>query len=168
MRGDFPQPVLSFVGHSNSGKTTVLVRLVAELERRGYRVAVIKHHRGGDAEMDLPGKDTWRLARAGADQVLLVTPREVFHRRRTEREPDLEEVVRRIEGVDLVLTEGYKDGPALKVEVTRGDPLVSRPNDLVAIVTDRPHNLDVPQFEPGDAKGLADLIEDLFLRTREV
>ena len=62
-------PIISIVGKSNSGKTTFLEKVVRELKRRGYRVAVVKHSTH-DIKIDQPGKDTWRLAQAGSDVVV--------------------------------------------------------------------------------------------------
>ncbi len=63
-------PIVSFVGKANSGKTTLLEKVVRELKLKGYRVAVIKHSPHG-FEMDHPGKDSWRLTQAGSDIVAL-------------------------------------------------------------------------------------------------
>lgn len=159
-------PILSIVGFSGSGKTTLLERLIPELRRRGYRVAVVKHHPHPGLEIDTPGKDTWRLARAGAEQVTLVTSDHVIHRRRWGREPSLLEIATEIHEVDLILTEGFKKEHFPKIEVHR-DPassaMASRPEELVAIVSDRRFDLPVPQFDLDDVGGLADLIEERFL-----
>ncbi len=160
-------PVLSIVGFSGSGKTTLLEKLVPELRRRGYRVAVIKHHPHPGAETDAPGTDTWRMVQAGADHVALVAPDQVVHWTRREREPPLSEVVAEIRGVDLILTEGFKKGPFPKIEVHRvAGPaaLAARPRDLIAVASDRRFDLPVPQFDLDDVEGLADLIEERFLR----
>ena len=66
-------PTLSIVGHSNSGKTTLIERLIGELKRRGRRLAVVKHT-GGPFDMDRPGKDTWRYAEAGCDAIAILGP----------------------------------------------------------------------------------------------
>src|SRR3990172_6969140 len=66
-------PVVSFVGRSNSGKTTIIVKVIAELKRRGYRVGVIKHDAHG-FEIDHEGKDSWRHKKAGASTVALSSP----------------------------------------------------------------------------------------------
>jgi len=161
-------PILSIVGSSGSGKTTLLEKLIPELRRRGYRVAVVKHHPHPGLETDTPGKDTWRLAQVGTDHVTLVTPDQVVHRRRTEKEPPLSQIVAEIHGVDLILTEGFKKEPLPKIEVHRrahSSSLVSRPEELVAIASDRRFDLPVPQFDLDDVKGLADLIERRFLRS---
>jgi len=73
-------PVISIEGgKSNSGKTTLLVKIIREAKRRGWRVAILKHDVHG-FEMDKPGKDTWRHAQAGADIV-----GDLFHRERASR-----------------------------------------------------------------------------------
>jgi molybdopterin-guanine dinucleotide biosynthesis protein B len=157
-------PAISIVGASGSGKTTLLEKLVRELKRRGYRIAVIKHHPHPGLDADVPEKDTWRLSRSGADHVVLAAPDQVMHRRRLERELSLEQVVAGIRDVDLILTEGYRGENAPKIQVSRGTELlepVCDPAQLVAIVADRRFDVDVPQFDLDDAAGLADLIAGL-------
>ncbi|HIQ00598.1 MAG TPA: molybdopterin-guanine dinucleotide biosynthesis protein B [Anaerolineales bacterium] len=158
-------PVFSIVGRSGSGKTTLLENLIPEMRRRGYRVAVIKHHPHPGAALDVEGKDTWRLAQVGADHVVLVAPDQVMHRRRVEREPSLAEVVAEIRDVDLILTEGFKQGDAPKIQVSRGEvqpELVCPPDKLVAVVSDQRLDVGVPQFDPEDVGGLADLIVEVY------
>ena len=160
-------PALSIVGRSGSGKTTLLEKLIPELRRRGYRLAVVKHHHQPGLELDVPGKDTWRLARAGAEHVAIATPDQVMHRRRLEQELPLEEVLADIRGVDLILTEGYKGGSIPKIEVHRDEPqpvLLSDPAELAAVVSDQPLNVRVPQFDLEDVVGLANWIEHCYLR----
>lgn len=159
-------PILSIVGTSGTGKTTLLEKLIPELRRRGYRVAVIKHHPHPGLEVDPPGKDTWRLGRAGADHVVLVTPEQVVHRWHTQEEAPLETVAAAIQGADLILTEGYKNEPFPKIEVYRrghSRDLVSHPDQLLALATDVQLDLPVPQFSLDDVEGLADLIEHTLL-----
>lgn len=160
-----PIPALSVVGKSGAGKTTLLEKLVPELKRRGYRVAVVKHDAHG-FEIDVPGKDSWRLARAGADQVLIASPNKLAHVRQLAEELPLEEILNLITDVDLILTEGYKRGPLPKIEVSRrarSQDLICSEEELVAIVTDQQFDLKVPQFTLDDAAGLADLIFREFL-----
>ncbi len=155
-------PLLSIVGRSGSGKTTLLEKLIPELKRRGYRVAVIKHHPHPGAAFDLPGKDTWRLAQAGADHVVLAAPDQVLHRRSLAAELPLEALTAGIGDVDLILTEGYKHGPAPKIEVNRREhsaTLVLPPEALLAVVSDQRFDLPLPRFDLDDVRGLADLIE---------
>ena len=162
-------PILSIVGHSGSGKTTLLEKLIRELKRRGYRLAVVKHHHHAGLTFDKPGKDTYRFAQAGADHVVLAGPDQVAHVRRFQREPTLAQVVAPIGDVDLIITEGYKHAHAPKIEVSRGERsagLVSPPDELIAIASDRRFEVDVPQFRLEDVVALADLIEARFLNRK--
>lgn len=157
-------PLVCIVGRSNSGKTTVLEKLIGELKRRGYRLATIKHHSHPGIEIDRPGKDTWRHAQAGSDHVVIAAPDRVASIRRVDREPTLEEIAATIQDVDVILAEGYKRTGQIRVEVVRAArssaPLCT-PGELLALVTDVDIPYDVPQFGLDDATGLADRIETL-------
>jgi len=83
-------PIISIVGRSGAGKTTVLEPLIAELARRGLRVGVLKHSAHG-FEMDREGKDTWRHRRAGAQAVGIMSPDEIAVIRSLPRELPLEQ-----------------------------------------------------------------------------
>jgi len=157
-------PVVSIVGRSGSGKTTLLEKLIRELKRRGYRLAVIKHHHHPDLQLDTPGKDSWRFAQAGADHVALAGPHQIAHIRHFEHETTLEDALAAIADVDVILAEGYKSADAPKIEISRGEsPLILPPNSLIAVVSDRRLRVDVPQFDLEDVTGLATLIEARFL-----
>lgn len=159
-------PVVSIVGYSGSGKTTLLAKLIRELKQRGYRLAAIKHHHSRGLQFDKAGKDSWRFAQAGADEVVIAGPDRVIHVRAFEEEPSLEQVVAVIRDVDLVLIEGFKQADVPKIEVSRGQSeseLISPPGSLVALVAGRRVDADVPQFDLEDVAGLADLIEARFL-----
>ena len=159
-------PVVSIVGQGKSGKTTLIEKLIPEFKSRGYRVATVKHDTHS-FEIDHPGKDTWRHAQAGSDHVVIASPQRIAHIQRIERELELPEIAAAINDVDIILTEGYKRGPAPKIEVSRADKgreLLCTREELVALATDQPFEMDVPQFGLDDAAGLADLIERQFLR----
>jgi molybdopterin-guanine dinucleotide biosynthesis protein B len=91
--------------------------------------------------------------------------------RRLEEEMPLDQVVKLMGHLDLVITEGYKRGDRPKIEVTRlerGTELLCQPEELVCIMADYPVELDVPQFDLDDAKGVVDLLESVYLdRSRE-
>jgi molybdopterin-guanine dinucleotide biosynthesis protein B len=162
----FSIPIVSIVGRSDAGKTTLLEKVIPELKRRGYRVATVKHHAHPGFEIDRPGKDTWRYAQAGSDHVVIAAPDKVASIRRVAREPTLDEIVAGITDVDIILTEGYKWAGKPKIEVVRSarsrEPICG-PDELMALVTDVPFDLNVPQFGLEDVAGLADLIEQRFL-----
>lgn len=113
-------PVVALVGPSGSGKTTLLERLIGEFLRAGLRVGAIKHAPHG-FDLDRPGKDTWRFREAGAAAVAAAAPGAVGVFRTWAGEPPLDEVVRLLGDVDLVLVEGYGARAPLCVEV-RGEP----------------------------------------------
>jgi molybdopterin-guanine dinucleotide biosynthesis protein B len=158
-------PVISIVGESKSGKTTLLELLIGELKARGHRLAAIKHSRS-EFETDQPGKDSWRLRQAGCDVVILSSSKKVAFVKERERDAALEELFYYVDDdVDLVLTEGFKKAETPKIEVHRrgGGGLVCQPEQLIAVVTDEALDVAVPQYSPRDVKGLADLIEGSIL-----
>lgn len=148
-------------GKSNSGKTTLMEKLIKEVKSRGYKVATIKH-RNKDFDIDLPGKDSWRHAQAGSDLVIMASPNKLATIQKLEVELPLDDILATIKGVDIILIEGYKGGNKPKIEVFRSefhDSLYNKPEDLFAIVSDIDFNNGVPCFELDDAVGLVDLIE---------
>ncbi len=170
-------PVVSIVGRTNSGKTTLIERLIPELRARGYRVGTVKHHHHGDFEADTPGKDSWRHARAGAAAVALSSRARLAVFKSVEKEPSLDEIVARyLDGMDIVLTEGFKEGEKPKIEVVRrarGEPPLCTDRDhLVALATDDvPHAVQewgvkfgVPVFALDAPAAIADFVEGHFLR----
>lgn len=160
-------PVISVVGKSGSGKTVFLEKLIAVLNRRGLKIGVIKHDPHG-FEIDTPGKDSWRHARAGSATVVLSSPERLAIIKRLDEEMTLDALVSTyLQDVDLVITEGYKTGRKKKIEVSRRErsqDLVSPAQDLIAIVTDQNFDLPVPHFGLDDAEALADLLEEEVLR----
>jgi molybdopterin-guanine dinucleotide biosynthesis protein B len=156
-------PIISIVGRRNSGKTTVLEGLIAELTRRGLRVGVLKHSDGG-FDMDREGKDTWRHRRAGARSVGIMSPREVAVIRSLDGELALTEAASLLGAdLDVVLTEGFKQAPTMKVEVVRaetGCEIVTPRERVLAVVSDCPVATTAPRLSFGDSAALADLIMD--------
>ncbi len=155
--------LISIVGQSGVGKTTFIEKLVPELKRRGLRVAVVKHH-AHPTPLDTVGKDSWRFVQAGADAVVVSSPVEVARFERTARELALAEIAARLDGFDLILTEGFKREPAPKIEMSRAavsTTLLCREQDLLAVVCDYPASTSAPRFALDDAVGVADLIEQL-------
>ena len=159
-------PVISFVGSHNCGKTTILEKVIRGLKQKGYKVAVIKHHKG-DFELDIQGKDTWRLAEAGSDVVAISSPQKTAVIKKPEQELTLDRITEMVcDGMDIVISEGYKFDDKPKIEVFRSevsDRILSDEKDLVALVTDRRFDIDVPQFSFDDADGIVKLIIEKYL-----
>lgn len=108
--------VFAVCGVKNSGKTTYLEKLVAQLKEQGIRIAVIKHD-GHDFEADVPGTDSSRFYKAGADAAIIFSGEQVlFHER---RKRTLGELLSLLSGYDLVLAEGCKDSGLPKIELLR-------------------------------------------------
>ncbi|MFN4202951.1 MAG: molybdopterin-guanine dinucleotide biosynthesis protein B [Tabrizicola sp.] len=154
--------VYGVIGWKNSGKTSLMERLVAEITSRGISVSTVKHvHHSVD--LDQPGKDTFRHRQAGAREVVLAAAERlailVEHRG---PEPELSQVLTRLSPVDLVLVEGYKRDAHLKVEVWRsetGQPPIQSGDPLVrAVATDAPLELPVPVLDLNNTRAVADFI----------
>jgi len=157
-------PIVVLVGTSGAGKTTFLEKLVKELKNRMLRVATIKHH-GHDFEIDSPGKDTWRHARAGADAVAISSPTKFAVIRKVEQEMGIDEAAAFFSDMDIIIVEGYKKSTKPKIEISRrahSDKLLSQPDNLLAIVSDMPWALGVPVFDLDDAAGVAALLVETF------
>ena len=161
-------PIISIVGKSDSGKTTLIEKLVPELTRRGYRIATVKHDVHG-FEVDREGKDSWRHKKAGAHTVVISSPKKVALIRDVETDLSLMEIRDKlIRDVDLVISEGYKRDVHPKIEIFRKERhqelLCAKEDNLIAIVTDQTFNIGVPCFDLEDMKGLSDFIEKEFLK----
>ncbi len=160
-------PVVTIVGKSGSGKTTLVCGLLPELKRRGYRVATIKHDVHG-FEIDRPGKDTWKHSQAGADTVVISSPQKVAMIEKVAKELTLEQVIDKIDNVDIILCEGYKRSDKPKIEIFRSSvhdrPLCGPEDNLLAMVSDIKLQLGVPVFALDDFSGIVDLIERMFLK----
>jgi molybdopterin-guanine dinucleotide biosynthesis protein B len=164
-------PIISIVGKSDSGKTTLIEKLLPELTRRGHRVATVKHDVHG-FEVDQEGKDSWRHKRAGAHTVIISSPQKVALIRDVEKDLTLNELREKlVQDVDLILSEVYKKDIQPKIEIFRKEKhqeLLCTPQDnLVAIVSDQTFDIGVPCFGLDDMKGLADFIERRFLAARD-
>jgi len=164
-------PIISIVGKSDSGKTTLIEKLLPELKRRGYRVATVKHDIHS-FEVDREGKDSWRHKQAGAHTVVISSPQRVALIRDVEKDLTLEELREKlIQDVDLILSEGYKKDVQPKIEVFRKEKhkelLCTKEDHLVAIVSNQKFDIGVPCFRLEDIKGLADFIEKQFLQSKK-
>ena len=108
VEGLCPAPALAFIGYQNSGKTTLVEKVINILTARGLRVGSIKHHGHAGFDIDVPGKDSWRHAQAGSRHVGLVSADRYAEYADTSEEFPLERMLERYTDVDVVIVEGYK------------------------------------------------------------
>jgi molybdopterin-guanine dinucleotide biosynthesis protein B len=161
-------PIISIVGKSNSGKTTLIEKLIPELVKKGYRVATIKHNVHG-FEIDHEGKDSWRHKKAGAHITVISSSYQIALVEDVDHDHSLEEIRNKyIKDADIILAEGYKGNPFPKIEVFRSELkrtlLCKKEDNLLAIASDIKLDIGVTCFDINDAQSLVDLIENKFLK----
>jgi molybdopterin-guanine dinucleotide biosynthesis protein B len=158
-------PVIGIAGWKNSGKTTLVIRLVEEFVRRGVSVATVKHAHH-EFQIDDAATDSARHRRAGARDVAIVSSTRwaIVHELRDEDEPTLDEVLAHLSPVDIVIVEGYKQAPIPKIEVRRREqsskePLAARDPQVLAIAADHAiADETLPVFALDDIAAIADFI----------
>ncbi len=155
--------VFGIVGWKNSGKTGLVERLVDDITNRGVTVSTMKHaHHNFD--VDQKGKDSFRHRKAGAHQVLLSSDARwvLMTELRESLKPTMEEQLRKMDPVDLVLIEGFKTNDHLKIETYRsvtGQKLIA-PSDknIIAVATNDKVDTVVPTLNLDDTKTIADFV----------
>ena len=167
-----PVPVVGFAAYSGTGKTTLLTRVLPVLTERRLRVGLVKHtHHNFD--IDYPGKDSYRLRKAGASQVLLGSSQRwvlmAEHEDKGDRPLDYHVRHLDLDKLDLVLVEGFKTASIPKIEVYRpslnNPPLFREDRHIIAIATDEPGAVvtELPVFSLDEPRAVADFIIDRFL-----
>jgi molybdopterin-guanine dinucleotide biosynthesis adapter protein len=160
--GKYVIPVISVIGRTNTGKTTLLERLIPALRSRGLRIGTVKHH-ARDFEIDREGKDSYRHKKAGASVSMITSPEKIGLVADVTQELTLSELVGLyMRDINLVITEGYKREHMPKLEVyvyQEGlDPLAKQDPDVIAIIADQPIQTHVPVFLRDDPEAIADFI----------
>jgi len=165
----FTLPVLGFAASSGTGKTTLISRLIPILNERGLKVGLVKHSHH-DFDIDQPGKDSYRLRKAGASPVVLVSS----HRRAVitelpSQEPTLEEQLYCFSNdpVDLVIVEGFKHEVFPKIELHREELncafLHTDDPSIIAIASNTNVNSNIPCLSINAPEQVADFITHHFL-----
>jgi molybdopterin-guanine dinucleotide biosynthesis protein MobB len=162
----YPKPVLGFAAFSGTGKTTLLEKLIPQLAKQGIRIAMIKHAHH-DFDIDTPGKDSYRLRKAGAQQMLIASSRRMalMTENGTPREPRLDELVRRLDldNIDLVLVEGFKHVSFPRIELHRKElgKTLMYPDDpgIIAVASDHLADCgELPALDINDSAAIAAFI----------
>lgn len=147
-------------GVKNSGKTTLIEKLIGELVSRGYKTAVIKHD-GHDFEADVPGTDSWRHQKAGAYGTCIFSPHRYFIYK---KQPGVteEDMINAFPEADIIILEGFKQLEYTKLEIVRegnSEKPVCPADSLIALVS----NMDAAEFPAQYANlpvfGLEDIVE---------
>lgn len=170
-------PAIAFIGYQNSGKTTLVEKVIAELTRRGLRVGSLKHHGHHGFDIDVPAKDTWRHHQAGSKHVGLIcaTRWAEYADTREEDEMPARELLSRYNDVDVVIIEGYKTEGFDNIVVARSGVDRLRGKSSLDLVDGRTLALACNEalarqaFDAGfatraininDARAICDLIQD--------
>jgi molybdopterin-guanine dinucleotide biosynthesis protein MobB len=154
--------ILEVIGYSGAGKTTLVEKLIPALRKRGIRLAVIKHT-SHHHELDQPGKDSHRLRNAGAEAVMVSSPKMVAMFRDVEREWPIKRLLRHLpRDVDLVIAEGFRNSEYPCIEVYRRaispDLKCRDTRNLLAVVGDDPGALEVPRFNRDDVRAITNFL----------
>ncbi len=167
MAFDFPRPILGFVAFSGTGKTTLLEQLIPLLRERGIRIALLKHAHH-DFDIDKPGKDSYRLRKAGASQVMVASARRwalITEHPQEQKEPQLPELLKHLdpEQCDLLLVEGFKHEHYPKIELQREalgkPPLYPDDPHIIAIACDTPQvKAPIPVLDINRPQTIGDFI----------
>ena len=159
-------PLVSITGRPDSGKTTIIVKLIHEFNKRGFRVGTIKHHRHG-FEMDCPGKDSWRHKQAGSAVTIISSPERIGMVKDVHHDYSLDELIPFFTDVDIILAEGYKHGNKPKIEIFRAEvhkrPISEKDGHLIALVTDSDFEIvAVPRFATNALEDITDFLITYF------
>ena len=158
------QRVIGVAGFKNSGKTTLVEKLVKELTAQGFRISTVKHaHHSFD--LDVEGKDSFRHRVAGATEVAVISQQRwaIMHELRSEEPPSLQEMLAKLAPCDLVIIEGYKRDAHDKIEVrnvTLGHPELAGDDPTVVAIAANGHvdHATVPVFDRDDVTRLVAFI----------
>ena len=153
--------ILSVTSYSGVGKTTLIENIVKLLTSRGYKVGTIKHtcH---DFDVDCEGKDSYKHRKAGSSKVCVVSKNRVSFIEERSEEKNLKDIVKLYSDMDLIIIEGYKKYKFKKLEIIRSDKyndIISDKEDLIGIVSDLDHQVDVVKFNLDDYINISNFIE---------
>lgn len=159
-------PIVTIVGRSRAGKTTLLEKLIPALKQRGFQIGTVKHHVHANFEIDKPGKDSWRHTQAGSDHVIISAPKKIASVRILDTELSLDEIAAQFQGVDIILAEGIQPGgqSSHRSRSRRSGGLAHKDRrEFTGCSVRYPLRAIRPLFSPENMEPLAELIQATFL-----
>lgn len=161
-------PIVGFAAFSGTGKTTLLTAIIPILKQRGYRIAVVKHAHH-QFEIDKPGKDSYQLRKAGANQMLIASRKRwalIVENNDGTRDPSLQQLINQLDttSADIILVEGFKAEAFPKIELHRSEInkecIYPGDNNIVAVASDIKLNLPehITPLNVNDAEQIAEFI----------
>lgn len=153
--------IFGVTGWKNTGKTTLVAKLVAEITERGFSVSTIKrtHH---NVDLDRPGTDSFAHRSAGAQEVMLASDQRFAIMKEFDTAPKLSDLLDRMAPVDLVLIEGFKKEPHPKIECHRAGcqtPLIASENGTIKLIASNVSlQTDLPQVDPDNIGEITDFV----------
>ena len=163
--------ILSFVGHSNSGKTSLITKIIPQIIDKGIRVGIVKHA-GSPIKVDRKGKDSRRLFESGANPTMVCNKNHLAYFANAQQDIGLAQIAQQyfFEN-DLLLTEGFKQENYPKIEVyTYSDknmPICFHDDTVKAIITDHPYSWHIPEFSFNDINGVVEWIVSYYLELKK-
>ena len=160
-------PTIAIIGRSHSGKTTLIEGLIRHFKQKGRKISIIKHMKH-DFQIDYRGKDSYRYREAGADSAVITNDRIYALISNDEKTASpLTLADRYLDDSDIIIIEGNKDTVSSKIEVigdSKEPPLFeSKVKDIIAIVSDKRVNTELPCFKRDEIKNIADFIEGMLV-----
>lgn len=153
--------MIGISGYSGSGKTTLLKKIIPLLVEQGFRIGSLKHAHH-NIELDIPGKDSYELRKAGSLQTIIACDNRYAFIEETPNNPiDLSTLINQFSHVDIVLVEGFKEEKIPKIICHRhtNQPQLYIDEYTLAIASDEPLESHLPVFDINQADPIVEFIK---------
>ncbi|WP_010295109.1 molybdopterin-guanine dinucleotide biosynthesis protein B [Clostridium senegalense] len=169
----YPKIISIVATKSGTGKTTLIEKLIPILKEKNWKVGVLKHD-AHKFEMDKEGKDTYRFAQAGADNVIISSSTKLAMIQTLKEERTIEDILPLFKDVDLVIVEGFKNNKYPKIEVHRNvvdnnflyNDLNFKKDTFIALASDEELEVDIPVLDINNPMEVVKFIEDKIINEK--